>query len=133
MREVTASGKSIDEAINSAINQLNLSKDETKIDIIDEGKKGFLGIFGASRAIVKVTESFDSITNAEEYLKNMIQHMNIDAKVDTIVEENNVTFNLSGDKIAILMGKRGQTLNAIQYLVQLVKKYDSTYEYRCKS
>src|SRR5690625_3148 len=120
MREVTASGKSIDEAINSALNQLNLSKDETKIDIIDEGKKGFLGIFGASRAIVKVTESFESITNAEEYLKNMIQHMNIDAKVDTIVEENNVTFNLSGDKIAILIGKRGKTLNAIQYLVQLV-------------
>src|SRR5690625_7788109 len=90
--------------------------------LIDEGKKGFLGIFGASRAIVKVTESFDSITNAEEYLKNMIQHMNIDAKVDTIVEENNVTFNLSGDKIAILIGKRGQTLNAIQYLVQLDRK-----------
>src|SRR5699024_12041093 len=90
----------------------------------------FLGIFGASRAIVKVTESFDSITNAEEYLKNMIQHMNIDAKVDTIVEENNVTYNLSGDKIDILIGKRGQTLNAIQYLVQVVinedtKQYDT--------
>lgn len=129
MREVTASGKSIDEAINSALNQLNLSKDETKIDIIDEGKKGFLGIFGASRAIVKVTESFDSVTNAEEYLKNMIQHMNIDAKVDTIVEENNVTYNLSGDKIAILIGKRGQTLNAIQYLVQLVINKDTKQYY----
>src|SRR5690625_3351462 len=87
MREVTASGKSIDEAINSALNQLNLSKDETKIDIIDEGKKGFLGIFGASRAIVKVTESFDSITNVEEYLKNMIQNMNIDKKIYKIIKE----------------------------------------------
>src|SRR5699024_11413352 len=55
--------------------------------------------------------------------------MNIDAKVDTIVEENNVTFNLSGDKIAILIGKRGQTLNAIQYLVQLVINKDTKQYY----
>src|SRR5699024_3590502 len=60
---------------------------------------------------------------------NMIQHLNIDAKVDTIVEENNVTFNLSGDKIAILIGKRGQTLNAIQYLVHLVINKDTKQYY----
>lgn len=120
MREITASGQSVDEAINSALDQLSLSKDEVEIDIIDEGKKGFLGIFGASRAIVKVTEASDNITKAEEFLKSMVSNMNIEAEIETIIEGNNVTYNLSGDKIAILIGKRGQTLNAIQYLVQLV-------------
>lgn len=120
MREVTASGETVDEAIKSALEQLNLSKDEAEIDIIDEGKKGFFGIFGASRAIVKVTEAFDNISKAEEFLKSMITNMNIETTIETIVEDNHVTYNLSGDKIAILIGKRGQTLNAIQYLVQLV-------------
>lgn len=125
MREVTTSGETINEAIQSALEQLNLSKNEVDIDIIDEGKKGFLGIFGASRAIVKVTEAQNNIEKAEKFLKDMTINMNIETDVETIVEGNHVTFNLSGEKIAILIGKRGQTLNAIQYLVQLVINKDS--------
>ena len=120
MREVTNSGETVDEAIQGALDQLSLSKDEVEIDIIDKGKKGFLGIFGASRAIVKVSETQDNIAKAEQFLKSMIENMNIETEIETIVEDNRVTFNLSGDKIGILIGKRGQTLNAIQYLVQLV-------------
>lgn len=125
MREVTTSGETINKAIQSALEQLNLSKNEVDIDIIDEGKKGFLGIFGASRAIVKVTEAQNNIEKAEKFLKDMTINMNIETDVETIVEGNHVTFNLSGEKIAILIGKRGQTLNAIQYLVQLVINKDS--------
>lgn len=129
MREVTASGETVEEAIESALAQLNLSKEQVEINVIDEGKKGFLGIFGASRAIVKVIEIQDNIDKAEQFIKDMTKNMNIETKVETIVSGNHVTFNLNGEKIAILIGKRGQTLNAIQYLVQLVINKDSNQYY----
>lgn len=129
MREATASGETVEEAIESALTQLNLSKEQVEITVIDEGKKGFLGIFGASRAIVKATEVQNNIEKAEQFIKDMTKNMNIETKVETIVSENHVTFNLSGEKIAILIGKRGQTLNAIQYLVQLVINKDSKQYY----
>ncbi len=120
MRELTASGNTVDEAIESALKQLELTKDDVEIEIIDEGKKGFLGIFGASKAIVKVIEKANQIEEAEMYLKTLTKQMGVDVDLDRVVKNNQVTFNLSGEKIAILIGKRGQTLNAIQYLVQLV-------------
>ncbi len=129
MREATASGETVEEAIESALAQLNLSKEQVEITVIDEGKKGFLGIFGASRAIVKATEVQNNIEKAEQFIKDMTKNMNIETEVETIVSDNHVTFNLSGEKIAILIGKRGQTLNAIQYLVQLVINKDSKQYY----
>ncbi len=125
MREVTTSGETVDEAIEAGLKQIGLTRDQVTVDIIDKGKKGFLGIFGASRAIVKVIEAQDNIAKAEQFIKDMTTNMNIDTKIETIIDGNHVTFNLSGEKIAILIGKRGQTLNAIQYLVQLVINKDS--------
>lgn len=98
MREATASGETVEEAIESALTQLNLSKEQVEITVIDEGKKGFLGIFGASRAIVKATEVQNNIEKAEQFIKDMTKNMNIETKVETIVSENHVTFNLSGEK-----------------------------------
>ncbi|WP_106495690.1 RNA-binding cell elongation regulator Jag/EloR [Lentibacillus sp. Marseille-P4043] len=119
MREITASGQTVDEAVQSALEQLNTTKDHVEIDIIDEGKKGLLGVFGSKRAVVKVTIKKNQVEQAEVFLKEVINNMNITVDVTTTVEGNDVTYNLTGDKIAMLIGKRGQTLNALQYLVQL--------------
>lgn len=125
MREVTASGQTIDEAIQSALEQLDTTKDNVDIEVIDEGKKGFLGIFGSSRAVIKATLARDTITETEHYLKEMTANMGVDVTVETTVKKNNVTYYLRGEKIAILIGKRGKTLNAIQYLVQLALNRNS--------
>ena len=61
MKQVTATGQTVEEAVKSALAQLEISKDRTDIDIIDEGKKGFLGIFGTRPAVVKVTVIIDPI------------------------------------------------------------------------
>jgi len=130
VREITASGQTVDEAVQSALEQLDTTKDHVSISIIDEGKKGLLGVFGSKPAIVKVTLEKNQIEEAEKYLKDIIYYMNVDVNVTTTVseKENHVTFDLSGEKIAILIGKRGQTLNALQYLLHLAvnkggKKY----------
>ncbi len=120
MREVTASGQTVEEAVQSALEQLNISKDQVEIEVIDEGKKGFLGLFGSALAVVKVREKKNNIEETEEFLRNVAKNMGVEVKVHTKIEDNRVTYQLTGEKIAILIGKRGKTLNSLQYLTQLV-------------
>ncbi|WP_042147658.1 RNA-binding cell elongation regulator Jag/EloR [Paucisalibacillus sp. EB02] len=129
MREITATGQTVDEAVQSALEQLNTSKDQVQVTIIDEGKKGILGVFGAKRAIVKVTLAKNPIQEAEKFILNVVKNMNVDVDVTTTVEDNHITFDLAGEKIALLIGKRGQTLNALQYLTHLVVNKEGNQYY----
>ncbi|WP_068675956.1 RNA-binding cell elongation regulator Jag/EloR [Oceanobacillus sp. Castelsardo] len=128
MKEITASGQTVEEAVQSALEQLNTTKDQVEITIIDEGKKGILGIFGAKPAIVKVEMLPSPIEEAENYIKQWTTNMNLDVDIHTTVDGKHVTFELNGENIAIIIGKRGQTLNALQYLVRLViNKHSKIY------
>ena len=97
-----------------------LKRRSNQLEVIDEGKKGFLGLFGSALAVVKVREKRNNIAETEEFLKNVSKNMGVDVEIETSIEDNHVTFQLSGEKIAILIGKRGKTLNSLQYLTQLV-------------
>lgn len=130
MREVTASGQTLDEAVQSALEQLNTTKDHVEIDVIDEGKKGILGIFGSKRAVVKVRIKKDPIKETEKFILNVTKNMGADVEINTTVDDKHVTFELTGKDIALLIGKRGQTLNALQYLVHLVLNKESQSYYR---
>lgn len=128
MKQVTATGQTVEEAVESALAQLNTTKDKVEIDIIDEGKKGFLGIFGSREAIVKVTLQPDPIEEATNFLKNVSEKMGVNSDIKIVRDGKLVTFHLSGEKIALLIGKRGQTLNSLQYLTQLVaNRYSKQY------
>jgi spoIIIJ-associated protein len=120
VKQVTATGQTVEEAVKSALAQLQTTKDRTEVDIIDEGKKGIFGIFGARPAVVKVSVIKDPIEEAKNFLQDVSEKMG--APVTIVVEKNGkqVKFLLSGEKIALLIGKRGQTLNSLQYLTQLV-------------
>lgn len=129
MREITASGQTVEEAVQSALEQLNTTKDQVEIDIIDEGKKGLLGLFGSKRAFVKVTLAKNKVEETQVYLSQMIANMNVEAEIKMDVVGNHVNFELSGDNIAVLIGKRGQTLNALQYLLHLAINKDGKQFY----
>ncbi|MFD3450510.1 RNA-binding cell elongation regulator Jag/EloR [Microbacteriaceae bacterium 4G12] len=120
MSAITAKGQTVEEAVRSALTQLNVSKEQVEIHIIDEGKKGFFGLFGNKPAVVEVTVKKDPIKESEAYLRNIIQAMDVDVEVTTIVKGRDIYFALSGQQVALLIGKRGSTLNALQYLTQLV-------------
>jgi spoIIIJ-associated protein len=127
-QEVTATGQTVDEAVKSALEQLMVTKDRVEIHIIDEGKKGFFGIFGARPAVVKVKLLIDPIEEAEKFLRNVTEKMGAPAKIETVKNGKNIEFILSGDNMALLIGKRGQTLNSLQYLTQLVaNRYSNEY------
>lgn len=128
MRQVTASGQTVEEAVQTALEQLNTTRDQVEIDVIDEGKRGIFGLFGSKLAVVNVSVIKDQIEETEQFIKDVAKQMNVAIDLKTTVEDQHVTFEMSGEKIALLIGKRGQTLNALQYLVQLVinkggKKY----------
>ena len=129
MREITVTGQTVEDAVQSALEQLNTTRDHVDIEMIDEGKKGLFGIFGSKRSIVKVTLAKHKIEQTEEYLYEVTKQMDVDVEIATSTKGNHVTFELSGEKIALLIGKRGQTLNALQYLVHLALNKDGKQFY----
>ncbi len=120
MDEIKKSGKTVEEAISSALKELNISKEEADITVIEEGSKGFLGIFGGKDALVLVAKKFNPEKTAENFLREMFIAMGIIVKVTTKLKEKQMYIELSGDDMGILIGKRGQTLDSLQYLVNLV-------------
>lgn len=118
MKEVTAEGKTVEEAVAHALSELNVTEDQVDITIIEEGKKGFLRI-GSKLAVVKVTTLRNNIQEAKLFLQNIIVNMGIDASIQEHERDNAILFNITSEKIAILIGKRGQTLNALEHLTNL--------------
>jgi spoIIIJ-associated protein len=116
-------GKNVDEAITNACVDLGITAEKLEYEIIEKGGNGFLGI-GSKPAIIKArkTESIEDI--AREFLNKVFTAMELAAKVDINIEEgekeNVVNINVIGDDMGILIGKRGQTLDSLQYLVSLV-------------
>lgn len=114
--------KTIDEAIRLACEELKISRDDAEIEVISEGNKGLLGFIGNKNAVVKVTEIEknsieDIIVN---FLKPIFDKMEIEANIDIREEEGQITVRLSGENIGIVIGRRGETLDALQYLLSLV-------------
>ena len=115
-------GKTVEEAITAACEQLGVSSDKIEYEVVEEGASGFLGI-GAKQAVIKAKKlDADITTKAKNFLNDVFASMNmvvvIDASYDDVEKELSV--DLSGDEMGILIGKRGQTLDSLQYLVSLV-------------
>ncbi|CRK82449.1 RNA-binding cell elongation regulator Jag/EloR [Neobacillus massiliamazoniensis] len=128
MNQVTATGQTVEEAVESALAQLKTTKDRTDVSIIDEGKKGIFGIFGSRPAVVKVTVIIDPLEEAKKFLTQVSEQMGAPVEIEIRRDGKQVNFVLTGEKIALLIGKRGQTLNSLQYLTQLViNRYSKQY------
>lgn len=118
MNQLTATGSTVEEAVQSALSELQTTEDQVDVDVLDEGKKGFLG-FGAKPAIVKVTKKKDLEQETATYIQKVAAQMGLTVKVETKRSSRDIFAEISGDDIAKLIGKRGQTLNALQYLTQV--------------
>jgi len=119
VKEIQKSAKTVEKAIEEALAELKAAREEVEIEILDEGSKGFLG-FGSRDAVVKVSRKFNPEKVAKDFLREMFIAMGIIVNIETELKEKQLLINLSGDDMGILIGKRGQTLDSIQYLVNLV-------------
>ncbi|WP_313756655.1 RNA-binding cell elongation regulator Jag/EloR [Tissierella sp.] len=123
MRSVIKVSKTIDEAIKEALIELNVNKDDVEIEIIDEPSKGLFGLIGGKDAKIRVSVIYDPIEMADNFLCKVLSSMNIDAVNVVKKEGDNLIVDIkdiSSTDMGILIGKRGNTLDAIQYLLSLV-------------
>ena len=120
MDAIQKTGKTVDEAVALALGELGITKDEAEIEVIEEGSRGFLGMFGAKDAVVKVKKKFDPVRTAKNFLKVMFIAMGLIVNVETKLKDRQLEIKISGDDMGMIIGKRRQTLDAVQYLVNLV-------------
>lgn len=135
MESLEAKGKTVDEAVESALQQLGRTRDQVEITVLNKGKSGFLGM-GAEEAVVRVvplaeaSEASNPAKVAREALEELLRRMKLNARVETVshpdMEESPesemqpVTLEVKGDDMGILIGRRGETLAALQYVVRLI-------------
>ncbi|MGG3520453.1 RNA-binding cell elongation regulator Jag/EloR [Bacillus pseudomycoides] len=120
MSIITAKGQTVELAVQDALRQLKVSRDQVDVNVIDEGKRGFLGFIGNRPAIVEVVMKKDPIQEAEQYLQSVVQEMDVDVMITKNVKGREIEFTLFGKDVGVLIGKRGHTLNSLQYLTKLV-------------
>ena len=122
MEYVEFTGKTLEEALTNAAVSLGVPSDELEYTVIEEASSGFLGIFNTKPARIKVTKKKTVEDVVNTFLGDMFKAMNMEVSVDIKVDEvsETVEINLTGDDMGLLIGKRGQTLDALQYIVRLV-------------
>ena len=130
MKECTMTAKTVEEAIELACGRIGLPREEVEIEIIDLPKKGFFGI-GAQPAKVRVyQESSDKAEIAVAYIKDILTEIGLPHVEGTAKgeENNNAVITLSGEGLGVIIGRRGETLDALQYLTGLVaNRVDNAY------
>lgn len=130
MKSIETIGKTTEEAIQNALKQLNVTEDKVNIEILEEGSKGFLNIIGVKPAKVKVTLKRDYISEATSFLRDVLNTMNIKAEIHVKEENDEIKINLIGPNMGVLIGYRGETLDALQYLLSLIinKNHEEAYK-----
>lgn len=130
MKILEMTGKTINEALENALKELNLTKEMVDYEVLEEGSKGFLNFIGAKPAKIRVTVKNNYKDNLEEFLRNLLNNMDVKAEISIKEENDTISINLTGDKMGTIIGYRGETLDAIQYLCSLVINKDQNNPYK---
>lgn len=122
MKSVVKTAKTVEEAVSLALLDLNSVKEDVIVEVLEEPSKGIFGFIGTKEAKVKVTITNDPISLAEDFLNSVFDNMNIVATVAVEKKESDLIVdirNISNSDMGILIGKRGNTLDSLQYLLSL--------------
>ena len=119
MMTVEKSAKTKEEAIALALAELGIEESEATIEVVDEGSKGFLGL-GSKDAVVKVTANPNTSKRATDFLSKLFELTGEEVNVEATADGDTLRVNLSGPDMGIVIGKRGETLDALQHLTSLV-------------
>lgn len=118
MKQLEAAGKTFNEALTAGLAQMGLDLDQVDYEILDEGAKGFLGI-GMRPVRIRLTQKDSPAIRAEEFLSQVTRLIGLDVSFETEQEEEALKINMVGENQGILIGHRGETLDALQYLCSL--------------
>ncbi|MFW6229952.1 MAG: RNA-binding cell elongation regulator Jag/EloR [Halanaerobium sp.] len=123
MKSIKVEAKNVEKAVEKALTKLGITREEAEINVIDEGSKGLLGLIGTKDAVVEVKEVFDPVKKGKEFLETLLKKANIHVGVEILEEKSDdeqVVYNLTGEKeLGLVIGHRGETLDAMQYLTSI--------------
>ena len=126
MKSIEMTAKTVEEAIEIALKELDADRVEVEIDVISRGKPGILGI-GSELASVRVTKvdgTSDVLDSANEVIKNLVSHMDVDVVVNLKEADNEEiggpVFEIEGDDSGLLIGRKGETLRSLQFLTRFI-------------
>ena len=133
---VEISAKTVNDAITEACQKFGVTSDKLDYEVLEEGSTGFLGI-GSKPAVIKAAVKIEELSIEEvasQFLQDVFAAMNMTVVVDVQYDENERTMDidLSGDEMGVLIGKRGQTLDSLQYLLSLVVNKETEEYVRVK-
>ena len=133
MDMITVTAKTVDEAVTKALIELETTSDKLTYEVVEKGSAGFLGI-GSKPAIIRARKKETIDDKAIAFLGEVFGAMDMGVNIETAFnqEEKELSINLAGDDMGILIGKRGQTLDSLQYLVSLVVNRESEDYIRVK-
>lgn len=133
MDMITVTAKNVDEAVTKALIELGTTSDKLEYEVVEKGSSGFLGL-GAKPAIIRAKKKETLEDRAVEFLEQVFGAMNMQVSISVSYneEEKEMNVNLEGEDMGILIGKRGQTLDSLQYLVSLVVNKTSADYIRVK-
>ena len=133
MDMLTGTAKAVDEAVTKAFIELEPTSDKLEYEVVDKGSAGFLGI-GAKQAIIRAKKKETVADKAIEFLSQIFDAMNLEVSITAAYneEEQEISLNLEGEDMGILIGKRGQTLDSLQYLTNLAINKHSDEYYKVK-
>ena len=133
MEYIEVSAKNVDDAITEASIQLGTTSDQIEYEVIEKGSAGFLGI-GSKNAVIKACKKYSLEGSVREFLGSVFAAMKMEVEVLIKIDEieHTIDIELKGDDMGILIGKRGQTLDSLQYLTSLAVNKQSEVYYKVK-
>ncbi|KXG73845.1 RNA-binding cell elongation regulator Jag/EloR [Thermotalea metallivorans] len=120
MRFTEKTAKTVEEAVKSALAELKVTEDKVEIEVLEAPSKGIFGIIGTRQARVRVKVIDNPQETAVSFLKDVLKTMGLEAQYKTKIKGDTLYVDLFGKDMGILIGRRGQTLDSLQYLVSLV-------------
>lgn len=130
MKTLEMTGRTVEEALKNALKELNVTEDKIEYKVVEEGSRGLFNLIGTKPAKILVTVKRDYILEAKNFLRDVLNLMDIKAEIRIKEEQDVVNINLVGPKMGLIIGYRGETLDSLQYLVSLVinKGHDIAYK-----
>jgi spoIIIJ-associated protein len=121
MKSITVIGKTVEDAVKSGLEQLKVTENRVKITVLEHPSRGLFGLIGSKGARVELELVPDPIDEALAFLRDVMASMRLNAEIHTEdIDMDGQGINISGADMGMIIGRRGQTLDALQYLVNIV-------------
>jgi spoIIIJ-associated protein len=128
MKKIVVTGKTIEEAVKSGLLQWDTTEDRVKIQVLEQPSRGLFGLIGTRDAKVELELIPDAVEEAIYFLQDVFRTMSLEVRIEKKTDKDGVELHLFGSELGMLIGRRGQTLDALQYLVNIVaNRYSSSH------